>query len=70
MAARSITYNNTTRLVGAKRAASEYGFAYTSLRDIVHRGEIPLIRIGRAWYLERGDVEAWIRRKKAESRPC
>jgi len=52
------------RLVGAKRAAAEYGLAYTSLRDIVLKGEIPLIRVGRAGYLERGDIDRWIESRK------
>jgi excisionase family DNA binding protein len=52
------------RLIGAKPCAQEYGFKYTSLRDIVHRREIPAIRIGRAMYLDRNDVEQWIETRK------
>ena len=49
------------------RAATEYGFSYTSLRGILHRGEIPVIRIGRAMYVERRDVDTWIEIRKGGS---
>jgi hypothetical protein len=44
--------------------ASEAGVPYTSLRDIVLRGEIPVCKIGRAWYLDRSDVTRWIESRK------
>ena len=50
----------SARLVPAKIAATEFGLAYTSLRDLVFRGEIPVIKVGRAWYFERRDLEHWI----------
>ncbi len=52
------------RLIGAKRASAEFGIKYTSLRDIVHRGELPFLRIGRAMYFERRDIEQWIASRK------
>lgn len=62
MATRNAT--RTPQLIGAKPCSREYGFKYTSLRDIAHRGEIPVIRVGRAWYFDRGDVEDWIAKNK------
>lgn len=50
----------TPQLIGAKPASKEYGIKYTSLRGIVHRGELPVVRVGRAIYLDRNDVEDWI----------
>ena len=47
-------------LVAARPAAAEYGLKYTSLRDLVFRGELPVVRIGRAWYFKRSDIERWI----------
>ena len=44
----------------------EYGVKYTSLRAIVHRGELPGIRIGRATYVDRVDVERWIESSKEQ----
>jgi len=50
----------SSRLAPVKAEARRTGIPYTSLRDIIHRGEIPLIRIGRAQYVEKADVDAWI----------
>ena len=58
------TSPRTPRLIGAKPCATEYGFKYTSLRDLAHRGEIPVVRVGRAWYFDRKDVEHWIDAQK------
>jgi excisionase family DNA binding protein len=48
------------RLVPAKVASAETGIAYTTLRDIAFRGELPVIRVGRAWYFDRHDLDNWI----------
>jgi excisionase family DNA binding protein len=50
----------SARLVPAKVAAIETGIAYTTLRDLAFRGELAVVRIGRAWYFERRDLDAWI----------
>jgi excisionase family DNA binding protein len=47
-----------------KRIAAEYGFAYTSVRDLIHRGEIPVIRMGRAQYIEYSDMDRWVATRK------
>ena len=52
------------QLVRAKPCSEEYGFKYTSLRDLVHRGELPGVRVGRAWYFDRRDIENWIESRK------
>lgn len=62
--AKSGTTPRAPQLIGAKPASREYGIKYTSLRDIVHRSELPCIRIGRAMYLDRCDIEDWIEKKK------
>jgi hypothetical protein len=48
------------RLVPAKVASAETGIAYTTLRDIAFRGELEVVRIGRAWYFDRRDLDNWI----------
>jgi excisionase family DNA binding protein len=48
------------KLVTAKDASIETGIAYTTLRDLVFRGELPVVRIGRAWYFNRDDLDRWI----------
>lgn len=58
------TASLTARLVPAKVASVETGIAYTTLRDLAFRGEIPVIKIGRAWYFERRDLDAWITSRK------
>ena len=62
-----VTRNNAApppRLLGAKRASAEFGIAYTTLRDMVHRGDLPFLRIGRAMFFERRDIEQWIASRK------
>jgi excisionase family DNA binding protein len=54
----------SARLIPAKKAADETGIAYTSLRDLVFRGEIPVVKVGRAWYLDRRDLDRWITTRK------
>ncbi len=49
-----------SRLAPAKGAAREYGIPYTSLRDLVFRGDLPVVRIGRAWYFDRRDLDRYI----------
>jgi hypothetical protein len=53
-----------SRLVRAKVAAVETGIPYTSLRDLAFRGEIPVLKVGKAWYFERRDLENWIATRK------
>lgn len=50
----------TPRLIAAKSACKELGLAYSSFREIVFRGEIPVIKVGRAWYFRRTDLDAWV----------
>lgn len=56
--------SRTPHLIGAKPCSEEFGIKYGSLRELVHRGELPVIRVGRAWYFDRRDVEAWIQTSK------
>ena len=51
------------RLLNAKDAARLLGLPYTSLRAVALRGELPVIRQGRAWYFRAADLEAWLTRK-------
>jgi excisionase family DNA binding protein len=52
------------QLIGARVASAEYGVKYTSLRGIIHRAELPHVRVGRAIYVDRNDVEKWIEDSK------
>jgi len=62
--ATSQTTTHIPRLEKAKATVKRVGVPYGSLRDAAHRGEIPVVRIGRAWYFERVDVDRWIESKK------
>ncbi len=53
-----------SRLIAAKAASQLTGIPYGSLRDLAHRGEIPVVRVGRAWYFERADLDQWIEKRK------
>jgi excisionase family DNA binding protein len=55
---------STSLLVPAVQAAEEIGVPYTTLRELTFRGEIPVLRLGTAWYFERGDIARFIERAK------
>lgn len=65
--ARSIT-EPRPRLIAAKAAATVSGIPYGSLRDLAHRGELAVVRVGRAWYFDRADIDRWIDTNKAVAR--
>ncbi len=54
----------SSRLYPLRAAANETGIPRRTLADLVARGELPHIRIGRAIYLERADVDRWIVSRK------
>ena len=47
-------------LVPARQASDEYGPPYTTFRDAHFRGELDVVKIGRAWFFKRADIEKWI----------
>jgi excisionase family DNA binding protein len=53
-----------TRLIKPAQIQREIGIPISTLRDAVHRGELPVIRIGKAWFLERVDVSHWLASRK------
>jgi len=53
-----------SRLVPAKEASRETGIPYSSLRDAAQRGKIPVVRINRAWYFERADLDKFVESHK------
>jgi excisionase family DNA binding protein len=55
-----------SRLLPARAAALETGIPYTTLRDLVFRGEMPVVRIGRAWYYDRRDLDRFIDASKSQ----
>jgi excisionase family DNA binding protein len=53
----------TSHLVRATQAAAELGLPYTTVRQLAFQGEFPVMKIGRAWYFRRMDLEAYISRQ-------
>ena len=53
-----------SRLVALKQWAREVGLPYSSVHDRALRGDFPIVRIGRAIYLERTDGDIFIESRK------
>lgn len=53
-----------SKLMTLQQASDEYGPPYTSLRDLVIRGELPVVRFGdgRRMWVQRTDMETLIER--------
>jgi hypothetical protein len=47
-----------------KQACQESGLAYGSMRDAHFRGELAVIRIGRAWYVEVAEFARFVERHR------
>ena len=54
----------TPRLGKATKIAKEYGVPYTTIRDAHFRGDLPVVRIGRAWYIDYRDMDRFLERAK------
>lgn len=48
------------RVLPIKKAAEESGFNYWSLRDAHYRGELAIVRMGRAWYIEVDELARFV----------
>ena len=58
----------SARLMPAMAVEGAYGIPYMSLRKLGHDKTIPVVRIGRSWYFDRSDIEAFIKNAKAAAR--
>lgn len=45
-----------------KQAVRERGFSYTTMRDAHYRGELAVIKIGKAWYVELAELDRFAER--------
>jgi excisionase family DNA binding protein len=57
------TFQTSPQLVPAKKAAAELGIPYTSLRQLAFNGDLPVVRLGRAWYFKRIDLSNFVERR-------
>jgi hypothetical protein len=60
------TSKEISRLRPAKVASRERGMPYTTLRDCAFRGEIPVVKLGTAWYFDDRDLDRFIERAKVK----
>ncbi len=54
----------TPRLLGLKSAAGYLSLSYWTVRELIWRGEIPSVRVGRRILVDREDLDAFIERNK------
>jgi excisionase family DNA binding protein len=52
------------RLYDLKSAAKYLGRSVWSVREMIWRGELPVVRSGRKQYLDLFDMDAWVERNK------
>jgi hypothetical protein len=57
---RSLKTDQGLAILLAENGPGCFDLPYTTLRDLAFRGEIPVIKAGRAWYFERRDLDNWI----------
>jgi hypothetical protein len=50
-----------------RRGADEIGVPYNTLRDAHFRGDLPVVRVGRAWFVDQADLRAFIERNKVSA---
>lgn len=46
-----------------KRAVQDAGLSYTGMRDAFFRGDIAIVRVGKAWYIEPAELARFIERQ-------
>ena len=58
--------HDQVRLLHLRRAASYLGLSYWILRGMLHRGDIPFVRVGRRLLIDVRDLDHWIEEKKEQ----
>jgi len=57
------------RLLSQQEAAIYLGISYWTLRDLIFRGEVPHVKIGRRILVDRLDLDAFLDRAKIHHGP-
>lgn len=52
------------RWLDVHRAAAHLGATVSFIRSLIWGGEIPYVRMGKKFVLDRGDLDAWATRSK------
>jgi excisionase family DNA binding protein len=53
-----------SQLISARAAAEVLGIPYTTLRHWITLGKLPVVKLGRFWYLERKELTKLVERGK------
>ncbi len=54
------------RLYSLDGAASYLSISFWSVRTLIERGEIPIVRMGRRILVDREDLDSWISQRKEQ----
>jgi hypothetical protein len=52
------------KLIPAKALARQAGIPYTSLRDLVTSGQLPVVKIGARWYFTADDWNIFVQQQR------
>ncbi len=52
------------RLLSVKEAAAYIGRSPTAVRELIWKGDLPIVRPDRRIHLDRNDLDAWINQHK------
>jgi len=55
----------TGRFLTPQEVADLLRVSSASIRRLLRRGELPAVRVGRAWRVEESDLQRWLRRRRA-----
>ncbi len=61
--------NERHRLLGYQEATDQYGATIWFWRDLVWKGELPVLKVGNKHLLDRADIEEFIQKHKEQHRP-
>ena len=58
--------DSQVRLLDLHRACKYIGLSYWTLREMVSRGELSFVRVGRRIFIDRQDLDRWIEEHKEQ----
>ena len=60
--------DSQVRLLNLHRACKYIGLSYWTVREMISRGELSFVRVGRRILIDRQDLDHWIEEKKEQWR--